>query len=105
MPRRCIDVDVVDADAGATHHPEFGCGSEDLGGDLGLAADDERVVVADALPERGGVESGDDVNLTGSAKTGHAVFSNRVRNEDARHCARSGARLRGDAHPTVTGSA
>ncbi len=46
-----LDVDVVDADAGARDHLQVGRGLEDLGGHLGRAPDDERVVRGD-LPAR-----------------------------------------------------
>ena len=52
VPRRRLDVDVVDADTGASDHAELGRRGEHLGGDLGLAAHHERVVVADALAQR-----------------------------------------------------
>ena len=105
VPRRRLDVDVVDADTGASDHAQSRRGGEHLGGDLGLAANHERVVVADALAERARLEPGHDVDLARGAQACHAVLGDRVRNEDARHGAGRGARLRGDAHPTLTGSA
>src|SRR5262247_3526322 len=41
------NVNVVHARAGAAYDFELVCGGDDLGGDLGLAADDQGVVIAD----------------------------------------------------------
>ena len=105
VSRRGIDVDVVDADSGASDHPKSRRGREHLRGDLGLASDHERVVVADALAERARLEPGHHVDLTGGAQARHAVLGDGVRNENARHGAGCSARLRGYGHPTLTGSA
>ena len=45
---RLVDVDVVDADAGAAHDLQVGGRLDDLGGHLGGRADDETLVVGDA---------------------------------------------------------
>ena len=46
-----LDVDVVDADAGAADHPQVVGAADQLGGQLRRRADQDRVVVADALGE------------------------------------------------------
>ena len=105
MPRRGFDVDVVDADPGASDHTQARRGGEHVGGDLGLAANHERVVVADALAERARLQPGHDVNLARRAQPGHAILGDRVRHQDAGHGTGRRARLGGDGHPTLTGSA
>ena len=105
MPGRRFDVDVVDADAGASDHAQPGRRGEHLGGDLGLAANHERVVVGDTLAEHARLEPRDHVNLARGAQTRDAVLGDRVGNEDPRHGAGRGGRRRGDAHPTETGAA
>jgi chorismate-pyruvate lyase len=98
-------VDVVDTDTRPSDHAQLRRCGEHLGRDLRLAADDERVVVADALAEHARLETCHHVHLACGAQTGHAILSDRVGNKDARHSAGCGARFGGDAHPTVTGSA
>src|SRR5207249_3262115 len=51
-PRRRLDVDVVDADAGAADHLETHGPFEQFRGEQRLRADDDRVVVADDRLER-----------------------------------------------------
>jgi hypothetical protein len=46
-PGRGFEIHVVDADAGATDHHEPVSGGDQLGVDLDLAADDQRLIVAD----------------------------------------------------------
>lgn len=46
-----LDIDVVDADSGAADDLEVLGGLEDLGGDLGLAADDQAVELGDDLDQ------------------------------------------------------
>ena len=60
---RGLDVDVVDPDPGAADHLEVGGRLDDLGGDLGRRADDQRIVVADPGQELVGcpVEPGVDL--------------------------------------------
>ena len=105
MTRGGVDVDVVHAHSGATDHAEARGGREDLGGDLRLAAHDERIVIADALDQRRSIETHDDINVARGAQARHAVLGDRVRDEDACHGAGRDGQLRGDAHPTLTGSA
>ena len=62
-PRGGIDVDVVESDAGAGHHLEVRGGREHLLGDLGGAADDQRVVRLDLGREVTGGEIGALVHL------------------------------------------
>src|SRR5581483_7585071 len=50
--RRGLDVDVVDADPGAPDHLQPGGALDEVGGELGRRADDDRVVAADDLLER-----------------------------------------------------
>ena len=102
---RGLDVDVVHAHTGTPDHAQSRCRIEDLGRDLGLAPDHERVVVADAFAQRARLEPGHDIHLARGTQAGDAVLGDRVGNEDAGHRARRGARLRGDGHPTLTGSA
>src|SRR5439155_3030890 len=47
-----VDVDVVNPDAGTADDAEFVTGVEDALGDFGLAAHDQRIVLADDLAER-----------------------------------------------------
>lgn len=49
---RGVDVDVVDADAGASDDDEVGCRLEHLGGHLRSGADDEPVRVGDGFEQR-----------------------------------------------------
>ncbi len=105
VSRRGVDIDVVDADTSASDHPQSRRRGEYLCSDLGLTPDHKRVVVADALAERARLESGHHVNLTRGAQARDAVLGDGVRNENARHGAGCNARLRGDGHPTLTGSA
>ena len=51
-PRRGVDVDVVDPDAGAPDHLQLRGARDHVGGDLRRRADDQRVVAADDLVER-----------------------------------------------------
>ena len=64
-PRRRLEVDVVDADAGPADDLQPRPGGEELGIDLDLAADDERVVVADRGAELVGREPGPLVDVVG----------------------------------------
>ena len=57
------NVDIVDADAGAADHLQFGRAFEQFGGDLGGRADRQAVVVADDLGQLVLVEAGLDVDL------------------------------------------
>ena len=58
-----VDVDVVDADAGAADDPEVGGGGDDLGGDRRAAADDQPVVGRDLRGELGRLEADGLVDL------------------------------------------
>src|ERR1019366_7976115 len=105
MPCCGLDVDVVDADTRAPDDPQTRRRGKDLGRDFGLTPNHERVVVTDAFAKHAWLEPGQDVDLAGGAQSGDAVLGDRVCNENARHRAGRGARLRGDGHPTLTGSA
>ena len=52
-----IDIDIIDADAGATDDFEMGRGIDDLGGGFGFATDDEAVKFADDGEEFIGFEA------------------------------------------------
>ena len=54
-----LEVDIVDADPGAGDDAQVGRGGEDLFGDLGLAADDERVGVAHGVEQRRDIQAVD----------------------------------------------
>lgn len=75
-------VHVVDADAGARHHLEVGGGLQQLGGDLGLGADEQGVVGGDDLEQVGGAGLGEFVDLQGLAENGQAVGGELLRDED-----------------------
>src|SRR5207248_9902585 len=60
-----VDIDVVDADAGAADHVELVAGPDHLSGDAGLAAHDQRLVVADRAHELVGRQAEADVDLRG----------------------------------------
>ena len=62
-PGRLVDVDVVEPDAGARDDLEVGRGGQHVGGHLGGAADDQRVVGRDLGGEVARGEFGSDVDL------------------------------------------
>ena len=51
-PRRRLDIDVVDPDAGAADHLEAVCARDQVGSELRLRPDDDRVVAADDVLNR-----------------------------------------------------
>ena len=80
-----ITIDVVDADAGAANSLEPGGGGEDLGGDLGLGANDESIVFADDFQQFVGREP--DLEISGDVRMGieklNTDFRNRVGDQNA----------------------
>ena len=80
-----VTVDVVHADSGAADGFELFRGGEDLGSDLGLGADDERVVVADdgdqLIGGEANLEVGGDVRM--GIEQFDPSFADGVRDEDA----------------------
>ena len=87
-----VDVDVVDADAGAADHLQPVGALDQVGGQLRRRADDDRVVVADGLGEVGVAV---DVDVEVLAQQLDARLGDRLADEDARRLTRAtGARVR-----------
>ena len=90
--RRRIDVDVVDPDAGPADHLQPVGALDQVGGQLGRRADDDRVVVADGLREIGVAV---DVDVEVLAEQLDARLGDRLADEDPRafgRCSRAGRR-------------
>ena len=79
-PRRRVDVDVVDADAGAADHLQPLGALDQVGGQLRRRADDDRVVAADDLLER---RVGVLVDLEARAQQLDAGVRDRLADEDS----------------------
>ncbi len=80
-PRRGLDVDVVDPDARAADHLQARAALDQVGGELRRRADDDRVVVGDALGE---VAATVDVHVEPLAQEADAGVGDRLADEDAR---------------------
>jgi len=81
------DIDIVDADAGATHDAKVLGGREDLGGHLRVRANDEAVRVLDQLEEFVGRAVGlvHDFDSGGLLEDGDSFFREGIGNDDFRH--------------------
>ena len=93
VPERCVhhvdtarggrrNVDVVNADAGATHDLQAFRGAEDRGCHLRLAPNDERVDVGNARCELRLLQAGGLPDLTARAEQRETLFGERVRDVD-----------------------
>src|SRR3990172_9136715 len=82
---RRVDVDVVDADAGAADDLEVAPGVEDGGGDARLAAHDEALIAGNGAQQLAGREAEAYVNVGAAPQDIEAVLGDRVGDEDARH--------------------
>jgi hypothetical protein len=87
-----VDVDVIEADAGAADDLEAAAVFEDVGGDVGAAADGEAVVVADDAGEfvHGDVGLDVDVEFAAVFEDFDAVVGELVADEDALFAVRRG---------------
>ena len=81
-----VDVDVVEADAGAADHHQVGSGGQHLVGHVGRRADDQRVGARDHLEQfvGGQVEAGVDV-VAGGTEAVEASVGDFFGDQDASH--------------------
>src|SRR5262249_20869714 len=89
-PRCRVDVDIVDPPTGAADHLQPLGALDQVGGQLGRGADDDRVVAADDLLERG---LRVDVHVEAGAEQVDAGFRDLFANEDAPRHVREGSEL------------
>ena len=89
-PRRCVDVDVVDTHAGAPDDLQPLGALDQVGGQLGRRADDDRVVAADDLLERA---LGIDVHVEARAEKVDSRIRDLFPDEDAWAHVREGSVL------------
>src|SRR5207247_10629367 len=89
LARGSLDVDVVDADAGAADDTELATRLDDRRGDPCLAAHDERVEVRNSPDQLRLFELADYGDLARAAQSLEAVFGQRVGDEDLGHRGRA----------------
>ena len=80
--RRRVEIDVVDADAGPPDDDQARPGGDQLGVDLDLAADDERVVVGQDRAELVARQARTLVDLVVGAEELDALLGDRLGDED-----------------------
>ena len=101
--RRRLEVDVVDADAGAANHLELRGGLDHARGHLGLAAHDDAGHLGDGLDEFVLAQAGADDGVVTFPQALDALFGDLVGDEDGRH--RAGPRRSARYPPAAAGTA
>ena len=84
-PRRCSDIDVVEADAGPADHQQGVGVLQHLGRDLSGRADDQRLCTSDVVGQRRQVEPHID-HMTSGTQAIEAALGDFFCDKDPRHC-------------------